>query len=63
MLGRDFAEMEEEKNEEEMSKDEEGKEGEHSGSDTPKVKYNQKCPKHNFILHSYLKSTKELLCN
>lgn len=28
----------------------------------PKIKYNEKCPKHNLIVHSFVKTTKELLC-
>ena len=66
MLGRDIAEMEEEKSEEEIEKDEdeeEGKESENLKNQLPKIKYNQKCPKHNLIQHSFLKRTKELLCN
>ena len=28
----------------------------------PAILYNQKCVKHNLIIHSYVKLTKELLC-
>ena len=64
MLGRDFAEMEETKSEEEIENEEEGKDNTDSQKNQiPKVKYNQKCPKHNLILHSYIKANRELLCN
>ena len=56
--------MEEAKSEEEIENEEEGKENtEALKNQTPKIKYNQKCPKHNKILHSYVKASKELLCN
>lgn len=28
----------------------------------PRIRYNQKCDKHNLIIHSYVKTSKELLC-
>ena len=28
----------------------------------PKILYNQKCPTHNLVIHSFVKATRELLC-
>ena len=63
MFGKDLAEMEEIKSEGEVEKEEDSKDSEKSrGNYPPKIKYNQKCEKHNLIIHSYLKTSKELLC-
>lgn len=36
--------------------------GEEGKKEYPKIKYNQKCPKHNLIVHSFVKTSRDLLC-